>query len=37
MYKGSIVLEVAGDELEEETIIRAALGEKANLAARAPG
>ena len=34
MYKGSVVLELAGDELDEETIIRAALGERANIAAR---
>jgi ribose transport system ATP-binding protein len=34
MYKGSVVLELAGDELDEEEIIRAALGEKANGAAR---
>jgi ribose transport system ATP-binding protein len=37
MYKGAIVLELAGDELDEETIIRAALGEKANVATRAQG
>jgi ribose transport system ATP-binding protein len=37
MYKGSVVLELAGDELDEEAIIRAALGEKANVAARAQG
>lgn len=37
MYKGSVVLELAGDELDEETIIRAALGEKANIAPRAQG
>jgi ribose transport system ATP-binding protein len=38
MYKGLIVLELAGDELDEETIIRAALGEKAHAApARAQG
>ena len=34
MYKGSVVLELAGDELDEEAIIRAALGEKANGAAQ---
>ena len=37
MYKGSIVLELAADELDEETIVRAALGEKANVAMRAQG
>jgi ribose transport system ATP-binding protein len=37
MYKGSVVLELAGDELDEEAIIRAALGEKANVAARVQG
>ncbi len=37
MYKGSVVLELGGDELDEETIIRAALGEKANAAARVQG
>ena len=37
MYKGSVVLELAGDELDEEAIIRAALGEKANVALRAQG
>jgi ribose transport system ATP-binding protein len=29
MYKGSVVLELGGDELDEESIIRAALGEAA--------
>ena len=38
MYKGSVVLELGGDEIDEETIIRAALGEKARAAsARAQG
>jgi ribose transport system ATP-binding protein len=38
MYKGAIVLELDGDELDEETIIRAALGESAHAApARAQG
>ena len=38
MYKGSVVLELDGDELDEETIIRAALGEKSHaVAARARG
>jgi ribose transport system ATP-binding protein len=37
MYKGSVVLELAGDELDEEAIIRAALGEKANGAAPVSG
>ena len=38
MYKGSVVLELADDELDEETIIRAALGETAHAApARAHG
>jgi ribose transport system ATP-binding protein len=37
MYKGSVVLELAGDELDEEAIIRAALGEKANGAAQVSG
>jgi ribose transport system ATP-binding protein len=38
MYKGLVVLELAGDELDEETIIRAALGEKVHAApARAQG
>ena len=37
MYNGSVVLELAGDELDEEAIIRAALGEKANGAARVSG
>jgi ribose transport system ATP-binding protein len=38
MYRGSVVLELAGDELDEETIIRAALGETSHAAAaRATG
>ena len=37
MYNGSVVLELAGDELDEEAIIRAALGEKVNGAARVSG
>lgn len=38
MYKGLVVLELAGDELDEETIIRAALGEKVHAPpARAQG
>ena len=38
MYKGAIVLELEGDELDEETIIRAALGETAHATpARAEG
>ena len=26
-YRGAVVLELTGDELDEETIVRAALGE----------
>ncbi len=38
MYKGAIVLELDGDELDEEVIIRAALGETAHATpARAQG
>jgi ribose transport system ATP-binding protein len=35
MYKGAIVLELPAEELDEETIIRAALGDSLNGAARA--
>jgi ribose transport system ATP-binding protein len=37
MYKGSVVLELAGEELDEETIIRAALGETTDTAASVHG
>jgi ribose transport system ATP-binding protein len=38
MYKGAVVLELEGDELDEETIIRAALGETGQASpARAQG
>jgi ribose transport system ATP-binding protein len=37
MYKGAVTLELTGDELDEEVIIRAALGGDATVTAGVPG